>query len=98
LGVVDVPPDRWTGALDQSAKRLAFLCWLRSRRISAWLVHVLFTGDETVRATTRAGWEDAVRVADRTLGLAGLAIPAAGHVILPAKAPLGRPRRDPPTI
>jgi hypothetical protein len=47
-------------------------------------VHVLFTGDEHVKAATPEEWESAVREAERQLGLADKHVPRIGHIVLPA--------------
>ncbi len=73
----------WRGPLYQNANRLAHLCWLRSRGIDAWLVHLLFAGDPH-GPTTDDEWKQALAEADVTLGLTGLRIAGAGHVFLPA--------------
>jgi hypothetical protein len=49
----------------------------------AWLVHLLFVEDPH-GPTTGAKWEKAMSAADEELGVAGLSIPAAAHIILPA--------------
>lgn len=78
----------WTGPLYQNANRLAHLCWLQSRGVRTWLVHLLFTGAPRA-PTTEKDWHDALQKADEALGLTGVAVPSAGHVLLPA-----RPREE----
>lgn len=78
-------PDRWIGPLYQSANRYAHLYWLREvARVDAWLVHVLFLDDMTHNATSRDAWDAALPQIERELGLAGVHVPHAGHVFLPA--------------
>ncbi len=86
---------KWAGAsssgwtiksqLYQTANRLAHLYWLRTvTKTPAWLVHVLFVDDPTLdepRRTSRTAWDEAMREADRELGL-GAPVPHAGHVCL----------------
>jgi hypothetical protein len=82
LGVAQTPQD-WTGALYQTANRLAHLYWLNEVvGIRAWFVHALFLDDETHRPTTQAEWETALPQADMQLGLSN--VPGAGHIFLPA--------------
>jgi hypothetical protein len=69
--------------LYQSANRLAHLQWLNCRGIDTWLVHVLFTGDDHVKAATESDWHEAVAQADAELGLVSGAADRAGHVMLP---------------
>ena len=82
LGVTDDAAAAWSGPLYQNANRLGHLTWLRSRGVRAWLVHLLFTGDPH-GPTTDTEWEAAVALADERLGLEGVAVPGAGHVLLP---------------
>src|SRR5262249_23668572 len=56
---IELDTDCWTGPLYQNANRLATLMWLRQRGVDAWLVHLLFTGDEH-STTTENQWEKAV--------------------------------------
>ena len=86
LGVQDRTAADWCGRLYQSANRLAHLYWLRSRGVRAWLVHLLFT-DDPHRPTSAQQWAEAVRATNAELGLDGLALPGAGHVLLPAGPP-----------
>lgn len=72
----------WTGPLYQNANRLAYVHWLRSRGVRAWLVHLLFT-DDPHRPTSRIEWEKAIDEADSRLGLSVVALDAAGHVFFP---------------
>ena len=84
-GILGIPldTDAWTGPLYQNANRLAHVYWLRSRGVQAWLVHLLFT-DDPHSPTSAAEWEVALKAADDALGLTGVAVEAAGHVLLPA--------------
>jgi hypothetical protein len=86
-GLLGIPLDTsaWTGPLYQNANRLAHVYWLRSRGARAWLVHLLFT-DDPHGPTTADEWYDALAKADTALGLDGVTIDAAGHVLLPAGA------------
>jgi len=72
--------------LYESANRLAHLQWLNCRGIDTWLVHVLFTGDDHVKAATQQDWHAAVAQADAELGLVDGAAARAGHVMLPVIA------------
>ena len=87
-------PDRWmyplratpSSSLYQSANRYAHLYFLReTARMDAWLVHVLFVDDETHIATSRERWRRTLPEIERDLGLAGIPVPFAGHVFLPAR-------------
>ncbi len=71
------------GPLYQNANRLAHLCFLESCGVSAWLVHLLFTGDPHSPTTVKQ-WREAVLKADAELGIADISIESAGHVLLPA--------------
>ena len=84
-GRLGIPLDlaAWMGPLYQNANRLAHVYWLRSRGVRAWLVHLLFT-DDPHGPTTAPEWQDALAKADAALGLAGVTVDAAGHVLLPA--------------
>lgn len=84
-GVLGIPLNTaaWTGPLYQNANRLAHVYWLRSRGVRAWLVHLLFTGDKR-SPTTAHEWHDALTQADKALGLTGVTVDAARHVLLPA--------------
>lgn len=73
----------WTGPLYQNANRLAHVYWLRSRGVRAWLVHLLFA-DDPHGPTSIAEWEAALKKADAGLGLTGVAVDAAAHVLLAA--------------
>jgi hypothetical protein len=73
----------WCGPLYQNANRLAHVHWLRSLGVRAWLVHLLFL-DDPHGPTNAAEWEAALKKADAELGLDGVSIPSAGHVLLPA--------------
>ena len=84
LGICDRDAASWCDTpLYQSANRLAHLQWLNCRGIDTWLVHVLFTGDDYVKAATAQDWHGAVAQADAELGLADAAPARAGHVMLP---------------
>lgn len=84
LGVVGKTPPDWCGPLYQDANRLAHLSWMNSVGIETWLVHLLFTGDAGKRATSQEQWLEGLEEANATLGIAGLEITRAGHVLLPA--------------
>lgn len=80
---LDPEPSRWTGRLYQTANRLAHLYWLNEVvNTRAWLVHLLFVNDPRT-PTSRQEWAEALKQADRELGLRGPA-PRAGHVFLEA--------------
>ena len=83
-GILGIPLNisAWTGPLYQNANRLAHVYWLRSRGVRAWLVHLLFTGDPPHR-TTVPEWKDAVKTADSRLGLTGVDVEPARHIMLP---------------
>jgi hypothetical protein len=68
-------PEPWLGDLYQTANRLADLCWLRDRRVEAWLVHLLFLEDHTHVAASQEEWNRALHVADAALGLDRVSIP-----------------------
>jgi hypothetical protein len=84
-GMLGIPLDTngWTGSLYQNANRLAQVYWLRSRGVPAWLVHLLFTEDPH-GPTTADEWSDALAKADTALGLTGVTVDVAGHVLPPA--------------
>jgi ribosomal protein S18 acetylase RimI-like enzyme len=84
-GTLGIPFDLagWTGPLYQNANRLAHVYWLRARGVSAWLVHLLFT-DDPHGPTNVVEWEAALKKADAGLGLTGVAVDAAAHILLPA--------------
>jgi hypothetical protein len=75
----------WTGVLYQNANRLAHLVWLSSLGIEAWFVHALFVEDPH-RPTTADEWAVAVKTANQRLGLDGVTVDRAGHVLLLAGA------------
>lgn len=78
-------PDRWMGRLYQTANRLAHLYWLREMLgVPAWLVYLLFV-DDPHGPTTREDWVGAMDAANEELGLAGIAVPHVGHVLLAAR-------------
>jgi hypothetical protein len=82
------PPDQdtWQGPYYQTANRLAYLHWLSDRcHVPAWLVYLLFTGDETTQPTPEDEWHTALVEARRGLGLASWPAHVA-HVILPARS------------
>jgi hypothetical protein len=82
---LDEDAERWMGRLYQTANRLAHLYWLSEVvGVQAWLVHLLFVGDPH-RGTTREQWVAAMEAANAELGLAGLAVPYVGHVLLEAR-------------
>ncbi len=84
LGICDRSAASWCDTpLYQSANRLAHLQWLNCHGVDAWLVHVLFTGDDHVQAATESDWQEAVLEANRDLGLR-FDVARAGHLILPA--------------
>ena len=83
IGVTSRTRTDWCGPLYQNANRLAHLCWLRSLGIRAWLVHLLFL-DDPHGPTSAAEWQSALTTVDEELGLTGLPLDAAGHVLLPA--------------
>lgn len=86
LGVADKSAADWTGPLYQNANRVAHLLWLRSLGIRAWLVHLLFTGDEH-QPTTPEQWTDAVALAEKRLGLNKVNVEGARHLLLEAGSP-----------
>lgn len=107
-GRLGVPLDvgRWLDPLDparpgsslyQTANRLAYLAWLRSRGVDAWLCHLLFLDDPLHQPTGRAAWEEGLEQAEHELGIAGLELPFAGHAYLEAldvANVLGEPPRN----
>jgi hypothetical protein len=85
VGVEGRTPKEWSGRLYQDANRLAHLYWLNELQdIDTWLVHLLFTEDTSTQSTSAESWEEAIAATSAELGIAGLEIPRAGHVILPA--------------
>jgi hypothetical protein len=97
-GRLGVPLDvtRWLDPLDpgkpgsalyQTANRLAYAVWLRSRGVEAWLCHLLFVDDRLHHPTSRIAWEDGLEEAERALGIDGLELPFAGHAFLDAIDP-----------
>jgi hypothetical protein len=89
-------PERWLDPLDrtrpgsslyQTANRLAYTVWLRSRGIDAWLCHLLYVDDQLHHPTSRSAWEQRLAQADRELGIEGLELPFAGHAWLDALDP-----------
>lgn len=83
LGVVGKTPGDWCGPLYQTANRLAHLQWLRSLGVRAWLVHLLFLADP-IGPTDAATWENALAEANEQLGLDGIVVDGAGHILLGA--------------
>lgn len=84
---VKAPLQPWLGGYYQLANRLAALYWLqRELEGRAWLVHLLFTDDQSHPAglaTSKAGWDAALNAAYRTLGLPAV-VPNYVPVFLPA--------------
>lgn len=75
----------WEKRLYQSANRLAHLYWMRQvAGVDAWLLHLLFTGDDT-HPTTEQEWESAMTEADTELGLNDVIVPHTGHVCLESR-------------
>jgi hypothetical protein len=86
LGIPEAPK-AWLESAYQQANRYAHLYWLRERvRVEAWFVHVLFVDDRTYRSTTQATWNVELPGVHDRAGLAGVAVPFAGTVFLPALA------------
>lgn len=83
LGVEGRSVEDWTGSLYQNANRLAHLVWLRSLGIDALFAHLLFLDDSHHR-TSADEWDAAIAEADDLLGLTGVKVAGAGHVLLPA--------------
>lgn len=74
----------WTGALYQSANRLAHLYFfLEIAKMPAWLANVCFL-DDPRSPTTRGEWEIALARVSTDLGLTNITIPNAGLVFLEA--------------
>jgi hypothetical protein len=80
-------PDKTSSSLYQTANRLTFALWLRSKGVQAWLCHLLFLNDRLHNPTDRATWEAGLDEADRRLGIDGIDIPCAGHAFLEALDP-----------
>lgn len=78
----------WTEEFYQSANRLAFLHFLRSRGIEAWLVNVYFLRDPHFKdpppPQSPADWEPAIDNMKQALGLSGRDVPYTGKVFLEA--------------
>jgi hypothetical protein len=78
----------WTERFYQSANRLAFLRFLRSRGIEAWLVAVYFLSDPHFKDPppphSPAEWEPAIDDMKQALGLSGRDVPYTGKVFLEA--------------
>lgn len=81
-----VPEDAdWTGALYQSANRLAHLYFFREvASIPAWLVNVYFLRDPHT-PTTRKEWRLALAQVKAELGLRGIAVPHTAELFLEAR-------------
>ena len=63
-------PVDWSGAFYQYANRLAFLHWLRSRQVPAFLVSVYFTNAPDVpHPVSQSEWEGALTLIRTYLGL-----------------------------
>jgi hypothetical protein len=78
----------WTKPYYQSANRLAFLYFLRSRQIQAWLVNVYFLSDPHFKdpppPRSPAEWEPAIDDMKQALGLSGRDVPYTGKLFLEA--------------
>jgi len=75
----------WTGALYQSANRLAHLYFFREvMGVPAWLINVYFVNDPH-SPTSRAEWEVALAGIRAQLGLAGISVPHAADLFLRAR-------------
>lgn len=75
----------WTGALYQSANRLAHLYFLREvAGRPAWLVNVYFL-DDPHSPTGRGDWRTALAQVKAELGLTGVDVPHTGEVFLKAR-------------
>jgi hypothetical protein len=82
LGIPSEPD--WTGALYQSANRLAHLYFFRKvMGVPAWLVNVYFINDP-YSPTSRSEWEAALVGVKAQLGLAGISVPHAADLLLEA--------------
>ena len=87
----------WTGALYQSANRLAHLYFFREVvGVPAWLINVNFINDPH-SPTSRAEWEVALVGIKAQLGLAGISVPHAADLFLEAgtRSELLKPRCGP---
>jgi hypothetical protein len=84
LGASGASVPDWCGRLYQSANRLAHLCWLRSRGVDAWLVHLLFVNDPR-SPTSAPEWENTVELVERELGLPRGGVAHAPHTLLSAR-------------
>ena len=74
----------WTGALYQSANRLAHLYFFREVvGVPAWLINAYFVNDPH-SPTSRAEWEAALIEIKAQLGLAGIGVPHAADLFLEA--------------
>lgn len=75
----------WLGPLYQSANRLAHLYFLREVvGVPAWLANVYFT-DDPHSPTSLVAWQEALAEIKMELGVAGLSIPGAVDIFLPAR-------------
>jgi hypothetical protein len=78
------PDSDWTGALYQSANRLAHLYFFRQvMGVPAWLINVYFINDPHW-PTSRAEWEAALVGIKAQLGLAGISVPHTADLFLEA--------------
>ena len=86
IGVDESFRDAWTGPLYQQANRLAHKYWLDSLGVQAFLVYVLFL-DDPRSPCSREEWDEAIKQADRELGLPEIG-PAQGigHVFMKSGA------------
>jgi hypothetical protein len=73
-----------TSSLFQTANRIAHTEWLRSHGHDAWLCHLLFVYDRSVRPTSGPEWLSGVDRADALLGTDEIDAPWIGHALLPA--------------
>jgi hypothetical protein len=76
------PDEPGHSSVYQSANRYAHLLWLRDQGIEAWLVQLLVVEDPTFGSTTREQWERALPKVERDLGLEGVTVPHASHVLI----------------
>jgi len=76
----------WTGPLYQSANRLAHVYFFREvAGVSAWLANVYFVNDPHSPASLD-DWRATLPNVKAELGLAGIALPCAADVFLPARS------------
>jgi hypothetical protein len=77
-------PASWTGALYQSANRIAHVYFLREKLgLEAYMVNVCFVGDPRM-PTTEETWRQAKQAFRSDLGIADVAVPWLIDVTLPA--------------